>query len=232
MDDPEAAIKRLLNLPSVVNWARHNKRRLDDTRRRLLAFAIRPPRHTLQPIAKLCAKLAAREIGPDEALRQAVDIPAPITRLAAQEIIPAFAREAELRKFEAARELGGFELPYPIGRGPDGNLMLVPIRPSFVLIEGDRLKPVFLIGWATLNLDDYQKQLISSIIFRSLLTHQYFLGSDAEMLCFPRIRGTKERYPRSWTARSYDTLSEGQLTEQFDRYSLALQQVIRRLRGE
>ena len=232
MDDPEASIKRLLNLPGIINWARHNKRRLDDTRRRLFAFAIRPPRHSLQQVGKICGSLAAHDIDLKEALEQAGRISSPVTKKAAREVIPAFARESEARGFEAARDLAGFEVLYPIGRSPEGKLLLVPIRPTFVLIEKEKLKPVFLVAWATLNLDDYQKQLISSIIGRSLLTHQTFIGCDAEILGFPRIRTTRERYPRSWMAKEYDSLSDEQLSEQFDRYSTALQQVMRRLRGE
>jgi hypothetical protein len=231
MDDPESAIKRLLSLPSVINWARHNKRRLDETRRRLLSFAQRPPRHSLQPVGRLCAKIAARDLSLSQAMAAAGEITSPLARLAAREIIPAFTHEAEKRQFEAVRELIGFELPYPIGKAPNGKLLLVPIRPSFVLIENELLKPVFFIGWATLNLDDFQKQLISSIIARSILTHQYFLSSDAEVLCLPRIRGTKERYPRSWSVNAYNLLSDAQLSEQFDRYSTALQQVVRTLRA-
>jgi hypothetical protein len=232
MDDPEAAIKRLLNLPSVINWARHNKRRLDDTRRRLFAFAIRPPRHSLKPVGDICANLASKKISLGRATELIDQISRPVTRIAAREIIPAFAHEAGRRNFEAVPELRGFEIPYPIGRNPDGKLMLVPIRPTFVLIENEKLRPVFMVGWATLKLDDYQKQLISSIICRSLLTHQNFLDSDAEILCFPRIKGTKVRQTQTWTARAYDILSEDNLREQFERYSTALQQVIRRLRGE
>jgi hypothetical protein len=166
------------------------------------------------------------------ALEEVEKIASPVTRIAGREIVPAFADEAAARGFDAIKELTGFHLPYPIGRKPDGDLLLVPIKPSFVLIEDGKLIPVFLVGWATLRLDDYQKQLVSSIIARSILTHQSFIDSDAEILCFPRIKRTRTRSPRSWRAKTYDILSEAELTAQFETYSAALRQVILRLQGE
>jgi hypothetical protein len=180
----------------------------------------------------ICADIALRKLTPSEASDRVEEIENPLTRIAGREIVPVFYGHASHLAFEAVPDFQGFTLPYPIGRGPDGRALLIPIRPAFVLLENERLKPVFLVGWGTLYLSDYQKQLISTIIARSLLTQQDFLASDAEVLCLPRIKRTKVRDIRSWSVRSYALLSDAQLTDQFDRYGTALTQVVKRLRGE
>lgn len=227
----QTKIARVLRLPSLVNWARQNYRRLDDTRRRIQQLADFPPKHSLGQVYDICSAIAYRELSPSKIDDRIEEIENPFARISAREIIPAFLETAGKREFDGIKELHGKSLPIPIGRGPDSKPLLIPIRPTFVLADQTRLKPVFLIGWASLTLTDYQKQLISTIIERSYLTQQDFLGSDAEILCFPRINKTRRWEARSWLTREIAHLSDDEIAEQFDRYSLALREVVESLRA-
>ena len=227
----QTKVARVLRLPSLVNWARQNYRRLDETRRRIQQLADFPPKHSLGQVYDICAKIAYRELTASKIDDRVEEIENPFARIAAREVIPAFLETARERQFDGIKDFHGKGLPIPIGRGPDGKPLLIPIRPTFVLADAGKLKPVFLIGWASLKLTDYQKRLISTIIERSYLTQQDFLGSEAEVLCFPRIRRTKQREARWWLTKEITHLSDNEIAEQFERYSLAVRQVIESLRA-
>lgn len=232
MIDVDATIKRLLRPPSVANWARHNFRRLDETSRGLLRFATVPPRHSLGDVYTICAAIVTDQLSLEQALRCADEIKHPLTRRASREIVPAFYYYAKGRKLDGLSAFKGFRTPYPIGRSSEGGTLTIPVIPTFTMLTGDQLKPVFLIGWASLTLNDYQKQLLSTIIRNAILTQQDFLNSDAEVVCIPRCRRSGGRIVQDWSVRQYAQLTEDDLQEQFARYGSALDQVIRRLRGD
>lgn len=104
--------------------------------------------------------------------------------------------------------------------------MAIPVAPTFVGLRRDRLTPVFLIPWAHLGFDDFQKVLMSSIISDALLSHQDFVDGDVEILSFPRFEGAAERFEVSWMVRSYATMDRDDLNRQFVTYGRALRQVI------
>lgn len=233
MSDNEKAIKRLLKPSPVVNWTLNNLKRLDDTRKRLMNLAVSPPRHSLGPAYSICAKIAYQQLTLKEALEEAGAIGNPATRVAARELIPAFYSYAQRNKVEGVEELDGYGTPFPIGRSPDGSTLTIPVRPTFVAIEGDKLKPYFVVGWSRLAYDEYQKRLLSSIICKSLLTQEDYFSSDAQIVCLPRSKWSKRlREVREWSARSYGSLTDEELEDQFVRYTAALAQVVSELRGE
>lgn len=229
MAEAKDSIKRLMRLPSVINWARHNSQRLDETKSRLRVFALKPPRHSLGQVHKLCAQIAYRRHDLKSATAELEKFADPMVRQAAREIIPAFLQYAIDHSLDGIEELDGSTIPYPVGQGPDGKALYVPIKPTFTVISNNRLTPYFVIGWATMYLNDYQKNLISTIIEQSYLSQQDYLQSDAVVLGLPRIKYTKTRYHRSWDVKSYATLSDTQLADQFNRYGRALREVITEL---
>lgn len=232
MDDNDKAIKRIVRPSHVVNWARNNVRRLDDTRRLLLRFALNPPHHSLGPVYAICRRIACLHIDLDQALKEAENIKHSVTQKSAREIIPIFHQYVTSNGLDG---LDGFDdtfIPYPIGRDPDGTTITIPVRSTFTTVEGGKLKPYFLIGWTKLAYDEYQKQLLSTIICRSVLTQQDYLKSDAQIVCIPRGKWSKARSIREWSARSYGTLSDADLQDQFDRYTIAVAEIISELRSE
>lgn len=232
MDDTEKRIQSLLKLPNLVNWVRHNKKRLDDTVFQLREFTSNPPRHSLQPVQKICANLSYERLTQETALEKVEQIIRPAARAAGREVVPAFCRYLQKTGLKGVPEFDTFRAMYIIGKRPDGAPLLVPVKPTFVGLKNEKLVPVFVIAWADFNLDGFQKFLLSTIICDAILTQQDFLESDAEIVAFPRIKHTKSRTERSWRATQYDLLSQDDLIEQFERYSRALRTVISELRAK
>jgi hypothetical protein len=147
-----------------------------------------------------------------------------------REVIPAFCRYLADTPIEGVPELARFQAMYVVGKKPDNTPLLVPVKPTFVGIRAEKLVPVFVVPWASFNLDPHQKYLLSTVICDSILTQEDFLGSDAEIVAFPRIKHTKTRTQQGWMARQYDLLSQDDLMQQFERYGRALNAVISELR--
>jgi hypothetical protein len=228
-ESKQTKIARVLRLPSLANWARQNFRRFDDTRKRVQHLADFAPKHSLSTVYGICADIACRKLLPSKIEEKIAEIENPFARASAREIVPCFLKLARDRNFDGILTAGQGTLPLPIGRGPQGKPLTIPIRPTFLLIEGDGLTPVFMIGWARLALIDYQKQLIATILERSFLTQQDFLGRRAEVLCLPRIRRTRHREPVCWRTNEIDLLSDDQIADQFERYSRAVRDVVKTL---
>lgn len=232
MRKKEEILKQLRRPPSVVNWASHNYRRLDETRRGLMQFALSPPRHSLGEVYSICEAIVVDRIGPDQARKCIERIKHPATKRAASEVIPAFIGYVNDAGLEGISAFKGFRTPYPIGRAPDGSTMTVQVVPTFTVLGDAGLKPIFMVAWSSRSLTEYQKRLLSTIIKNAILTQQDFLGSDAEVICTPKFKSTESRIVKSWSVRNYATLSENDLAEQFDRYGTALAEVIRSVSGE
>jgi hypothetical protein len=232
MDETEKRIQALLKLPSLVNWVRHNKKRLDDTIFQLREFTTNPPRHSLRPVQQLCAKLAYGIIDEATALEKAEAINQPAIRAAGREVVPAFCQYLRKTGIQGLLEFDTFSAMYIIGKKPSNEPLLVPVKPTFVGLKNDKLLPVFVVPWKDFKLDPFQKYLMSTIICDAILTQQDFLNSDAEIVAFPQIKHTKVRDQRGWRATQYNLLSQEDLTEQFERYSRALRVVIAEIRGE
>ena len=232
MTENERAI-RVISRPSpVVNWTRNNLRRLDDTKRSLMRFAKSPPKHSLGQVYDICSEIACKHISFEEALVRIEEIKHPVTRQSAKAVIPIFFRYAKSHKIDGVEELKDVGIPFPIGRASDGKTTNIPVKPTFIAVHEGKLRPYFIIGWSKLAYNDYQKKLLSTIICRTLLTQQDYIGSDAQIVCLPRMKWSMARDIREWSALTYGTLSDDQLNEQIERYGLALAEVINELKGE
>jgi hypothetical protein len=229
MNDKERRKKRLLRLPTVENWVRNNKRRLDETVFALRNFDLNPPRLSLSQVRSLCSDVALRKVNPGEIEARIETIKHPNARSSAREVLPAFQDYLRRYPIEGLQAFESFRVTYPIGPNPLGGTLAIPVAPTFVGLRADRLTPVFLIPWASLEFDDFQKVLMSSIIKDALLSHQDFVEGDAEVLGFPRLEYGTERFETSWMVRSYATMDRDDLNRQFVTYGRALRQVIEEL---
>lgn len=104
--------------------------------------------------------------------------------------------------------------------------MAIPIVPTFVGLRDSELVPTFVIPWASLPFDDFQKNLMSSILNDALLSHQHFIGFDAEIVAFPKFEDENLRFDRAWSVRSYARMDRDDLNRQFATFGRALNKVI------
>jgi hypothetical protein len=146
----------------------------------------------------------------------------PLIQKLGREIISVLLPWLDKNEIKGIAVFHNLSVPYPIGRG-----ILVPVKPTFVFQQGRSLTPVFVIGWASMPFSDYQKQLLGTIIHRALLTLEGFEGSDAHIVCVPRIKGSRaERTIRSWKVSEVPLLTDDELRAQFDRFGNALDDAV------
>src|SRR4051794_25937739 len=119
---------KLLNLPSVENWARNNRPRFDDTFFALSNFDRNPPRFGLREVRILCALLARRKLNFAEVVEKIEAIKHPAVRASARQVLPAFANYLRARPIEGLDAFDGFQITYPIGPRPSGGTLSIPIR--------------------------------------------------------------------------------------------------------
>ena len=156
MSELEKRKRRLLNLPSVENWTRNNRPRLDETFFALANFDKNPPKFGLGEVRRLCAHLAMGKLSFAEAAEKIEAIKHPTVRASAREVVPAFARYLRASATEGLEAFQGFRITYPIGPKPGGGTLAIPIIPTFVGLRNDQLLPVFVIPWADLPFNDFQ----------------------------------------------------------------------------
>jgi hypothetical protein len=186
----------------------------------------------LREVYSICEAIVTDQIALDQAEKCIEYITDLKAKEAARDIIPLFYAYAHETRFDGLAAFKGFSTPYPLGKGPDGNNISIPVTPTFIILQGRSLVPVFVIGWAAMTFDDYQKQLMSTIIKDALLTQEDFLGSDALVVCTPKLKRTNARHLVEWRASDYGCLTEDQLQDQLSRYRNALEDVARTLRNE
>lgn len=236
MNELESRKRKLLTLPSVENWARNNHPRFDETFFALANFDKNPPRFGLGDVRTLCATLAKGKITFAQAMERAEGIRHPAVRSSAREVLPAFADYLRRKPIEGLEAFDGFRITYPIGPRPGGGTLSIPITPTFVGLRESQLVPVFVIPWASLSFDDFQKSLTSSILKDALLSHQHFIGCDGEIVAFPKIENDEVReeirHERSWAVRSYASLDREDLNRQFSVFGSALFKVIEEMDQE
>lgn len=231
MDIIQQKIDRLLAPRSVINWTSINFPRSDDTEAAIWKIANLLNLPSLNSIYARCSRLAYRQSTLEEEMEKIRRSKSSYIRTMGSEILPAFQEFLSTRQIDAIQELHGFTDYIHIYIGEEIPDFPIRISPSFIAIEDGKLTPYFLIGWSDLSLSPYQKQLLSTAICNSILTHQDFIGSDAMIVVMPRMEYSNDRDVRCWKARSYASLSDDQFADQASRFRRGLVNTIHRLRG-
>jgi hypothetical protein len=230
MRELEKRKQRLLRLPSVENWTRNNRPRFDDTLFALANFDRNPPQFGLREVRTFCALFAQGRISFRDVMEKIEAIRHPAVRASARQVLPGLAAYLKRTSMEGLEAFHGFRITYPIGPRPGGGTLAIPITPTFVGLRNDALVPVFVIPWAKLSFNDFQKRLMSSILKDALLSHQEFIRSDCEIVAFPKIENDDVpedvRYECSWGVRSYASMDREDLDRQFSIFGRALNKVI------
>ncbi len=230
MDEIEKKIKRVNNPSQLMNWTRQNFERFDETRSAILRIADNPPKNSLAPIHRLCSKLANRGISYDEAIAS-TDNYSGYLRMSADEILPAFYDFLVTNQIETVPDLMEDKFFHPIGRRSDYKVKSIRIAPTYVAVRGEMLTPTFVVGWTKFALNPYQLRLVSTLIREAVLTRQPYIGSDAEILSLRRQKYLPCRKVERWRVSQFADLTNDQLQEQFDRYDLAVREVVEELKS-
>lgn len=222
MPSVEEQVSKVRKPPSLQNWVRLNERRRDDTSRNIARFVLSKPRHALVKIYGLVADYVTFGISKDTVAKAIDRIANPLVRRLGREIVSALLPWLDTQKIKGIEVFHNLNIPFPIGRG-----IIVPVKPTFVFQDGDKLTPVFVIGWASMPFSGFQKQLFATVIHNAILTLEGFEGSDAHVICVPRIKGSgSERIVRAWKVSEIPLLTDDELRAQFDRFGNALDDAV------
>ncbi len=218
-NDVESIMAKLKRPPSVPNWARYNHPSAPETKKAIVGFALGMPTHSLAEIYPIIGDMITFGTSEEDALKGIGRIKAPRVRQLGREIIRAFAAFNLEHKLDGIRIFEDFCGHFRVARD-----IMVPVRPTFIILEDGRPTPVFFIGWASLPLTDRQKRLLTTAIEDAVLSFGDFRGARARIICSPRPKGSKsERHIRHWTTTDYPRFSADELSEQLDRYTTALE---------
>lgn len=218
MIDPQKAIQKLRRPPAAHNWVKSLRKRRDASALALYNFAVNGPRHSLQKVSEIIGFVVFDDLTMEDAQKCLSKISDPKVRAYGHEILRAIVpwiKERELRGVQIFQNLTEF---YRVS-----SVVSIPVRPTFVVRDGETITPYFVICWAKMDLDIYQKRILSTVIADAILRLEEFEGSDARILCVPRYRGSKtERFVSDWWISEYPPLDELEKSELFGRYEFAL----------
>lgn len=218
----EQVISKIKKPPSLPNWVRLNHQRQDDTLRSITSFALGRPRHSLMRVYEIIADRVTHRIDYQTVWKCLARIHDPSVQALGREILSVVLPWLDKQEVEGIQVFHDMEARYPIGRG-----VLVPVKPTFVLLRDGKLEPVFIIGWASIPFSDYQKRLLATIIHEAILTLEGFEGSDATVIFAPRVKGSRNgRHIVSWRVSEQQQLRRDELLAQFDRFGNALDDAV------
>lgn len=225
METAETKKGRLLKTPSIFNFARQNHPRFDDTLAEIWRMVEHPPKRSLQPIISLCERLANREKTYDQVWQDAEKYQGYL-RMAADEVLPQFDQFLTVRQIEVIPNFIKKPIQYPFARTADGKVRAIPIKPTFVAVEGDKLVPHFALFWANPRFKYSQVELICSILRDSLLSQEDYRGSDAKIVLVKRGKWENLREIETWRVSSYANLGRADIERQFTLYNRAIAEAL------
>ncbi len=180
--------------------------------------AINGPRHSLRAVTDIIRCVVVDGINDDQAFRCASYISNIRVRVYAEQILKAILPHIRKRRWKGVQIFRHMEEYYPVAAN-----VSVPVRPTFVLNDGQRVIPYFVICWTTIGLSDYQKRILTTLVTEAILSQEEFEGSDAVIVCVPRYAFSKtERYVVEWKLSDYSCLTDDEKIDLFERYGNAL----------
>lgn len=226
MDDISKIEKKLKQPPSAPNWVRYNYVDQVSTTKAIAQFALGFPRASLFQIYRAIADMVILNVSHEDAIKSVSLIKDPLAAKLGKEIVTAFAA------YNNEKRLDGLEIfEGTVGLFKVSREISVPVKPTFVILQDGKPTPVFLIGWTTMPFSPHQKRLLTTVIEDSLLSLSDFVGSDAVIICAPRIGKTRRKIT-SWLASEFPRLNAEEIADQLERYTTGLNQAIPLVKAE
>jgi hypothetical protein len=173
-------------------------------------FALGRSRMALAKVYEIVAAYATLGIDKRTAFKSLATISDPGVRALGDEILSTLLPWIDDEGFAGIQVFHDMIASFPIGRG-----VVVPVKPTFVMLRDGKLEPVFVIGWTNIPFSPYQKRLLATIIHEAILTQEGFEGSDATVIFVPRVGSkSRERYVRAWKVSEQYLLEDHELRAQ------------------
>lgn len=204
-----AIFKKLDRIPAAPNFVRYNFDDLVKTTKAYVSFAKGMPTVSYQEGLKIIKDLVLGLIGTDQAKIAARRLKSSPSKDAIIEFVDAFCVYAMDRNYTATPAFSDFSTSFNIGRE-----LFVPVRPTLVAREDGQFKPIFVFGWKTVPLTQFQRRLLMTILEDAIFSLTDFQSSDAEIVFLPEIDGKREA--EVWHRGDYELLSAVELRNQME----------------
>jgi hypothetical protein len=201
--------KKLDRIPGAPNFVRYNYEDLVKTTKAYVAFAKGMPTVSYMAGLKIVKDLVLGWTSPEQAKITARRMKESPSKAPIIEFVDAFCRYMGGRNYQATPSYSEFETSFQIGRN-----LYVPVRPTLIARELGQLKPVFVFGWKSVPLNDFQRRLLMTILEDAIFSLTDFEDSDAEIVFLPEVDGV--RTPEVWHRGDYNLLSESELRNQME----------------
>lgn len=210
-------MKNIERPPSAHNWVRYNYADELKTAKEIVAFATAAPQITyaagLQIIRdRITLKLDRATAAKAAGIRGHVK-----SRPFVAQFVDAFIDFDEVRNYSGMPSFDQDVATYAIGRD-----VRIPVKPLTVISEDGVLKPIFVVGWATMPLSLHQRRLLMTVLEDAVFSLTDFQNSTGEFVSFPRDAHSKIREPQVWKRGDFDLLSKSEMKDQAELYLRAL----------
>ncbi|MEE4350914.1 MAG: hypothetical protein V2J26_11860 [Pacificimonas sp.] len=220
--DVDKRFKKVRTPPSLPNWVLLNHSRRYDTSRSIARFVLGSPKFNLFPILAFIIDFVTLQVPKADVMSAVRSLKNSKVRTLGEEVLEAVLPWLEAENIRGLRVFQNFKVMYPIGRG-----VFVPVVPTFTFNDAGKLTFVFVIPWAEVRFNRYQKRLLLTLIHEAILTQEDFLDADALVLFTPRHKlDKKTRFVKRLRMGDVQFLTREQLVEQFDRFGNALDDAV------
>jgi len=185
----------------------------------IVAFVENVPQITYAAASPIIRDRIALQLDRETAMKAAHNKGHIKSRPYVAEFVSAFFDYDQIRKYAGLPSYDQYVAPYRINRS-----IKIPVKPLIVISENGILKPIFVVGWATMPLVTFQRRLLMTVLEDAVYSLTDFHKSPGEFVCFPRLKGTNSgsRTPEVWQRGDYDLLNDVEMKEQIEIYLQAL----------
>ena len=205
--------------PYAHNWVRYNHPTVPETTKALVSFIMGAPQITYVAGMPIIRDRIVLGLDRATALRAAATKGHKKSQPYVSKFVEAFLDYDEVRQYSGLPAYDQYVAPYQINRD-----IRIPVKPLVVISEGGVLKPIFVVGWATMPLTLFQRQLLMTVLEDAVFSLTDFQNSPGEFLSFPHLKGSNsaQRTPLIWKRGDYGLLSATRMKEQAETYLEAL----------
>jgi hypothetical protein len=205
--------------PYAHNWVRYNYQDLLLTIKAIVRFIEGAPQITYAAGMPIIRDRIALKLDRETALKAAATKGHEKSQPYVTEFVKAFFDHDEVRHYSGLPSYDQYVAPFQISRD-----IKIPVKPLIVIAENGVLKPIFVVGWATMPLTLFQRRLLMTLLEDAVFSLSDFQNSPGEFVSFPHLSGSNsgQRTPLVWTRGDYSLLSASQMKEQVEIYLQAL----------
>ena len=217
-----AAIRKPLHKPPYVhNWVRYNHLDYPKMVREMVRFEGNRPQYTYVAGQKIIADRILLQITEETALKAARETGHIKSRPHVSEYVRAHFENEETTKIAGLPAYDELVQPFRISRD-----VSVPVKPLAVVSKNGILQPVFVVGWASMPLDDFQRRLLMTVLEDAVFTLEDFRKCPGIFLSYPKVEpengGEPARKLEMWRRGDFNLLTEKELTDHLQAYLSAL----------